>query len=107
MEVQVGDGLLCTLMFADDQVVVTSDSFQLYNEKTHGRVSEMETVVNIRKTECTAVVENCEYVVADSERMKICCHVSISDIIHSYSMISISVVMCTPWSRRFLVTGKS
>jgi hypothetical protein len=25
----------------------------------------------------------------------ICCHVSISDIIHSYSLISISVVMCT------------
>jgi hypothetical protein len=24
-----------------------------------------------------------------------CCHVSISDVIHSYSLISISVVMCT------------
>jgi hypothetical protein len=24
-----------------------------------------------------------------------CCHVSINDVIHSYSLISISVVMCT------------
>jgi hypothetical protein len=28
----------------------------------------------------------------------------VSDVIHSYSLISISVVMCTPWGRRCLVT---
>jgi hypothetical protein len=31
----------------------------------------MEAIINISKTECVAVVENCEDMATDSERMKI------------------------------------
>jgi hypothetical protein len=70
MGVQVGDGFLYTPLSADDGCI-RSRRFELCDEKTHGRLSEMETVINISKTGCMAVVENYEDMVAGSERMKI------------------------------------